>query len=85
MTAADGARLSAEADGSWSSSVSSESSESVSRLRKGGAVGGVEVGLVRWRSLLGGGDGDGDGELRESRERVELAIVDDDEQRGFLL
>jgi len=85
VMAADGARLSAEADGSWSSSVSSESSESVSRVRKGGAVGGVGVGLVRWRSLLGGGDGDGDGELRESRERVELAIVDDDEQRGFLL
>jgi hypothetical protein len=33
---------------------------------------------------LGGGDGEGDGELRESRERVELAIVDDDEQ-GVLL
>lgn len=79
---AEGARLSAEADGSWSSSVSSESSESESRGRKGGGV--VDVGLVRWRSLLGGGDGEGDGELRESRERVELAIVDDDEQ-GVLL
>ena len=80
---AEGARLSAEADGSWSSSVSSESSESVSR---GGAVvvGGVDVGLVRWRSLLGGGDGEGDGELRESRERVELAIVGDDEQERGL-
>ena len=82
---ADGARLSAEADGSWSSSVSSESSESVSRARKGArVVGGVEVGLLRWRSLLGGGDGEGDGELRESRERVELAIVDDDEQTSLL-
>jgi hypothetical protein len=85
VVAADGARLSPAADGSWSSSVSSESSESVSSVRKEAAVAAVDgwVGVC-WRSLLGGGEGEGDGELRESRERVELAIDDDDDEQSVL-
>ena len=84
VVAADSARLSPAADGSWSSSVSSESSESVSNVRKEAALAEVDGWVGCWRSLLGGGDGEGDGELRESRERVELAIGDDDDEQGAL-
>lgn len=52
-------------------------------LRKGGAVEADEVCVLEaplLRSDCGGGDGEGDGELREPRDRVELAIAGDDEQ-----
>ena len=83
--AVEAARFSAAVDASWSSSVSSESSESVSMARKGAAVdvAGAPVSGLRGVWSMGGGDGDGDGELRESRERVELAIAGDDEQGSF--
>ena len=72
--------LSAEALPSWSSSVSSESSESESRV--GASFCEVDL-LVAGSSFLpaGGGDGEGEGELRESRDKVEPAIVvaDDEE------
>ncbi len=44
---------------------------------------GAPVCGLRGAWSLGGGEGDGDGELRESRERVELAIAGDDEQGSF--
>ena len=75
--------LSAEAVPSWSSSVSSESSESESRA---GPVGGplrvVDL-LVAGSCFLpnGGGDGEGEGELRESRDKVEPAIVVADDEK----
>ena len=53
--------------------------------RNGAAVDevGAPVCGLRGAWSLGGGEGDGDGELRESRERVELAIGGDDEQGSF--
>jgi len=73
---------------SWSSSVSSESSESESRAGPVAAsLGEMAILFVVWDCFLpaGGGDGDGEGELRESRDRVELAIVvDNDDEQKFL-
>ena len=63
----EGARLSTASEASCSSSVNSESSESGSNC----------VGFDGW----GGGVGEGEGELRESSERVELAIWND-ERKG---
>ncbi|SRR6266511_3158784 len=80
--------LSADATPSWSSSVSSESSESESRAGPVVAFfGDMVILFVGWDCFLpaGGGDGDGDGELRESSDRVELAIVvDNDDEQKFL-
>jgi len=62
----EGARLSTGSEASWSSSVNSESSESGSNCAT--FAGG------------GGGEGEGEGELRESSERVELAIWNDEQR-----
>lgn len=56
---------------SCSSSVSSESSESLSRPALVGSAG---------LAVSGGGEGEGEGELRESRDIVEPGIVVDGEE-----
>jgi transcription elongation factor len=67
-------RLSAERAPSWSSSVSSESSEPESR--EAGSLADFVGG--RGRELAGGGgDGDGEGELRESRDKADAGMVED--------